>query len=215
MSLKDILLGTFNNLEPVDLPPWLNNHITENESTITSYIWKTDKLRRIRLCELNIKNKFFAESLVLYPDFNYEFPILGTEYLGTSSKKYFGTIDFHPLKSDPEYNSKYIDSYLSDFGDRKKEQSKIYDLNKYFSKKLWIKSSDSCFYKEYIEQFTQYISQYKKCIENSKKTEVSYLYQKGYDYHLSSTDPAYGILKAHYNKEFAEKYIYNFLFDLH
>ena len=38
--------------------------------------------------------------------------------------------------------------------------------------------------------------------------------QRGYDHHLASTDPAYGILKTYYNSKFADKYINTFLFDM-
>lgn len=214
MSLKNILFNTFDKLENVKLPDWLDQTIINGNCIINSNIWKTNKIRRIRFCEINIKNKFIAESLVIYPDFCYETPILGTEYLSYINKKYFATIDFHPLKMDKKYEDMYIQPYLNKFPNRTKEQSKIYDLNKYFSKKLWLTNSNCCFYDEYLIWFEKYLNQYKICLENSKKIISSELYHKGYDQHLSSTDPAYGILKSHYNKDFAEKYIYEFLFDL-
>ena len=44
--------------------------------------------------------------------------------------------------------------------------------------------------------------------ENSLELQIDY------DKHLAGTDPAYGILKTYYDKDFAEKYINEFLFDL-
>lgn len=214
MSVKNILFNNFSDLEEIPLPKWLDKNIETDNSSIKSYLWKSNKIRRIRFCELNVGNKFFAESLVIYPEFDYETPILGTEYLNCSNKKYFGTIDFHPLKNDKNYLETYVQKYLAAFPDRTKNESKIYNLEKYFSKKLWLKSFDTCFYKEYLVQLDNYIKKYKVCLEDSKQTSSNYLYHKEYDHHLSCTDPAYGILKAHYNKEFAEDYIYKFLFDL-
>lgn len=76
MNVRDILFKVYPNLVEVDLPTWLDKEVKDNNSSIKSYVWRTDKLRRVRLCELNIKDKFIAESLVMYPDFQYINPIL-------------------------------------------------------------------------------------------------------------------------------------------
>jgi hypothetical protein len=213
MSVKNILFNKYSDLIDVELPHWLDQEIKDDNSTIKSYVWKTEKLRRIRLSELNIKNKFIAESLVIYPDFQYLNPIFGTEFVACSDKKYFGTIDFHPLKMDKEYENEYILPYLSDQPDRVKNVSKVYDLDKYFSKKLWLKNTDNNFYEEYLTKLDLYLERYNDCIKKCG-TGQSHIFQIGYDHHLSYTDPAYGILKSYYDKEFARKYINNFLFDL-
>jgi 15,16-dihydrobiliverdin:ferredoxin oxidoreductase len=213
MSVKDILFSNFKNLVAVDLPDWLDSEIKDNNSIIKSYIWKTDNLRRIRLCELNINQKFIAESLVIYPNFDFINPIFGTEFVICGGKKFFGTIDFHPLKTDSEYEDKYINKYLGDQPNRAKDKSKIYDLDLFFSKKLWIKTSSENFYKEYLDKLNLYLFKYNECTKKCEQ-EDAHIYQKNYDHHLSFTDPAYGILKAHYTKDFAEKYIKDFLFNL-
>jgi hypothetical protein len=213
MNVRDILFKVYPNLIEVDLPEWLDTEVKDNISNIKSYVWKTDNLRRIRLCELNIKDKFVAESLVMYPNFQYINPVFGTEYVSCANKKFFGTIDFHPLKMDSDYENKYITQHLNDQPNRIKEESKIYDLNNYFSKKLWLKSIDHNFYEEYLDKLELYLNRYNDCTKKCE-LESSHIYQKGYDYHLSYTDPAYGILKSYYNKSFAKKYINEFLFDL-
>ena len=98
--------------------------------------------------------------------------------------------------------------------DRIKNKSKIYDLDTYFSKKLWIKSDQQDFYGEYIDKLDLYLTRYKECIKKCEQNHTAHIFQKGYDHHLSYTDPAYGIIKSYYTKEFARKYINNFLFDL-
>jgi hypothetical protein len=114
---------------------------------------------------------------------------------------------------DSDYENKYIKKYLGDQPNRTKEDSKIYDLNTYFSKKLWLKTNDHDFYEEYLDKLELYLNRYNDCTKKCEM-ELSHIYQKGYDYHLSYTDPAYGILKSYYDKSFARKYINEFLFDL-
>lgn len=214
MNIRDIIPHYFENLKVEDLPSWLESNINQGDMKLNSYIWKSDKVRKIRVCELTIPGKFLAETLVVYPNFEFDTPIFGTEYMSIGNKKYFGAIDFHPLKNEKEYQEKYISTYLGDFEDHCRS-SKIYDLNKHFSKKLWLKKDTVDFYHHYLEYVEKYLSRFLICLEESKQNNFSSIeYQKSYDNHLSLTDPAYGILKSHFNKEFAKKYIGSFLFDL-
>ena len=222
MSVKDTLFkcleyGTFHYsnyvLTEIPLPEGIDPEIVGEGTTIKSYVWKSGWLRRIRLCELNLKDKFVAESLVIYPDIALVNPIFGTEFVNAGSKRFFGTIDFHPLRNDYFYADKYINKWLGDQPNRTKNKSNIYDLNKFFSKKLWIKSETSNFYEEYLEKLELYLQRYTKMMALPQR-ENAIDFQIAYDKHLAGTDPAYGILKTYYDKDFAEKYINEFLFDL-
>ena len=129
MQLKDILFKNCKDLTEISLPEWLEPEVNDNGSTIKSYAWKSDKLRRIRLCELNLRGKFIAESLVIYPEWNYNNPVFGSEYVNAGGKRYFGTIDFHPLDMREEYINHYINRDLIDQPDRTKNKSHVYDLS--------------------------------------------------------------------------------------
>ena len=223
MQLKDILYKNCKDLTEISLPEWLEPEVNDNGSTIKSYAWKSDKLRRIRLCELNLRGKFIAESLVIYPEWNYNNPVFGSEYVNAGGKRYFGTIDFHPLDMREEYINHYINRDLIDQPDRTKNKSHVYDLDKYFSKKLWIKVETNDFYEKYVKSFELYLTRYlhqmkranpiRRNVYGPHMPEAHYA-QRGYDHHLASTDPAYGILKTYYNSKFADRYINTFLFDM-
>ena len=120
------------------LPSGLERIKTEKNAEIHSYPWQGPDIRRARLCELSISGKFTAETLVIYPNWDVETPIFGTEYITIANKKFFGAIDFHPLSQDESYLKTWIDGYLGDFLARSVEESKFYDLSKYFSSKFWI-----------------------------------------------------------------------------
>ena len=112
-----------------------------------------------------------------------------------------------------KHGLKSINKWLGNQPNRTKNKSNIYDLNKFFSKKLWIKSETSDFYEEYLKKLEEYLKAYLKMMAKPQR-EYSVEEQTAYDKHLAGTDPAYGILKNYYDKEFAEKYINTFLFDL-
>jgi 15,16-dihydrobiliverdin:ferredoxin oxidoreductase len=160
------------------------------------------------LCELNVENKFQAETLVIYPDYCYDTPIFGTEYLKIGNKKYFGAIDFHPVNENENYFP-----YIEMFPDAKTNTSKFYNLNQYFSNKLWIRKGNECFYNEYQIMLKCYLHQYKKCLFNSNIKKESFQDEhNNFNRYMSSNDPAFGILKSYFSKDFTEKYIQEFLF---
>lgn len=211
--MLELLHKTFDLVQD-DLPSWLDPVVENDSAIIRSYAWKAERCRRIRLCDLEIKDKFTAITLVIYPEFQYETPIFGTEYLRIGNKKFFGASDFHPVKDDAEYERKYILEYLWDLPDRDKEHSKFYDLSKYFSRKFWIKKTDIDFYEEYLDMNANLLQRYKECLRETVQMDTSKKFHVDYDEHMVSNDPAHGILKSYYSQTFADDYIKTFLFDL-
>jgi hypothetical protein len=188
--------------------------ISSKGVTLSSWAWDGPKIRRARLCKLEVPDKFFAETLVIYPKFEYNAPILGTEYLRIADKKYFGAIDFHPLSQDQDYSDKYIKEYLYDFPDRQEGESKFYDFTTFFSSKFWLRKSTEDFYSEYIDWADRYLSRYRLCVEEMAPGADCSKLHEAYDTHMATNDPAHGILKAYFSKDFADIYTNEFLFSL-
>ena len=206
-KLKDLIQNFFN-LENQSLPNWIQPCITNPNGYLKSYVWSDEYCYKIRLCELVIKGKFKAESLVIYPNTNLDAPIFGTEYVQVPNKRYFGAIDFHPINE----SEKYL-NYLEMFPDTKIKKSRFYDLNTFFSKKFWTKRQSKDFYNEYLIWVKCYLHQYQKYLYDlhlSPNTLES-LHQE-YNLHMSHKDPAFGVLKIYFGKEFSKKYIGEFLF---
>lgn len=206
-KVKDIILD-FLDVEVQNLPSWLNCKIENHHGYVKSYLWKNNLCHKIRLTEVSIKNKFTAESLVIYPKVNLNVPIFGTEYIQVPNKRYYGAIDFHPINDKNEYLK-----YLEMFPDTKMCSSKFYDLKKFFSKKFWSKRQNKNFYGEYLIWFKCYLYQYQKylCDSHSQNESFESIHVQ-YNYHMSQKDPALGILKSYFGKDFANKYIHEFLF---
>lgn len=196
------------------LPTGLERIKTEKSAEIHSYVWQGSGIRRARLCVLNIPGKFTAETLVIYPSWETETPIFGTEYITIANKKFFGAIDFHPLSQDEGYLKTWIDGHLGEFPVRSVEESKFYDLSKYFSSRFWIKKSDQEFHDEYLDRVDMYAVRYRRALEGGRQTSSNKQAHVDYDTHMAVNDPAHGILKSYFSDEFADFYVNKFLFDL-
>lgn len=214
MSLKNQINEIFPHWIPYDNLP-IDSKISSGNSELYSYMWKSEEIDRARLCVLDIKEKFTAETLVIYPTHNVDIPILGTEYISVAGKKFFGAIDFHPLTQDPEYSSRYVEKYLHDLPDREVETSKFYDLSQFFSSKFWIRKSFLDFYNDYSAISRKFLERYKLLLSENKSDSKAPIYLPlhiNYDQHMGKNDPAHGILKAYFSKSFADFYINDFLF---
>lgn len=206
MLLDSIIHEFILDKQEYEVSSWMN---TEN---VTSKIYKSEYFYKIRLSCVKVKNKFYAESLVIYPNTFYESPIFGTEYMNIANKSYFGAIDFHPLKNNNEYCKNYVEQYLEQFPNKKIEHSKYYDLDKFFSNHLWVKKQKQDLINEYQILLKCYLYQYLKCVNNSNTFLDSSKCHYEYNKHMGENDPVAGILKSYFGEEFSKKYIKEFLF---
>jgi hypothetical protein len=215
MNLNELIIDIFPDWRVTnELPSGLSHIETSGDAEIKSWTWDGDNVRRVRLCQFSVPGKFFAETLVIYPEEFCEAPIFGCEYLRIGGIKFFGGIDFHPLSQAETYLREYIDNYLDDMPDTSAETSKFYDLSTYFSKKFWLKTHSEDFYEEFYKQTGEYLIRYKQLLEEAEPTHSMWGLHKKYDLHMGTHDPARGILKAYFSKEFSDFYIEKFLFNL-
>lgn len=157
-----------------------------------------------RSCVLTVPGKFFAETMLVYPCNGASFPVFGSEYIEMRGRC-FGAVDFHPISG----KTGYIDDYFNDFPDRTVEKSAHYDLDTYFSQKLWHKRSDEPFYDEFVDVCEERLGRFMQILPNLPPHTPNYTY---FDAYMAENDPAHGILKAYFGLEFADDYIRGFLF---
>lgn len=217
MSLAEALCYRLPDLEYVPLEAEKQTQVINNlvpspksNAIISSFLWTGGRFRRARICNLLVPGKFFAETLVIYPQYEYDFPIFGAEYLCINQTKFFGAVDFHPISD----RSNYALEYLGDFPDRDKNFSKFYDFSEYFSDKMWLRKSESSLYDEFLSITDSYLKRYAICAQQCQAITDTKSAQIRYDTHMAKNDPAHGILKAYFSEDFANHYIKNFLFDL-
>jgi hypothetical protein len=157
-----------------------------------------------RSCVLTVPGKFFAETMLVYPCNGVNFPVFGSEYIEMRGR-YFGAVDFHPVSGETDY----IDAYFSDFPDRMVQKSAHYDLDTYFSRKLWHKRADEPFYEEFVEVCEARLGRFTGVLPSLEPFGPDYT---TFDAYMAENDPAHGILRAYFGPEFADDYVKGFLF---
>jgi hypothetical protein len=180
------------------------SRLEKSPATVRSEVYAGD-LSIARSCVLRVPDKFLAQTLVIFPKQGINTPIFGIEYIEMPGKC-FGAVDFHPQARDVSL----VQRYLADCPDREVEKSKHYDLNEYFSPKLWLRKSATPLYGEFMGVSQDRIQRY-HCMLKSVEPGPA-LPPSGYSEYMAEHDPARGILRAYFGQNFADDYIKYFLF---
>lgn len=213
-------------LQSLPIPEGLEHNLSErgkNKAEIQSWCYRSPQLRKIRYTYIDAGESAQVLNCVAYPDPHYDLPILGIDLLSFGKKKILVVIDFQPLFRDPEYTEKYIapmralrdkyDDLAQDLG------MKFYDANQYFSKNLLFAKTDELTVEHRVfPAFKDYLSLYWQLLDAatpaSEPQEIQRIVeaQKDYDTYSAERDPAHGLFSSYFGAEWAERFLYEFLF---
>ena len=197
-----------------------------NSATIRSWCYQCPELRKIRYTYIDAGASAQIFNSVIYPSHQYDLPLLGIDFLSFGQVKNLIVMDFQPLFQDATYLEKYIHP-LKALHDKYPELSqnlemKFYDANQYFSKYLLFAKTDPETVKTRVfEAFQDYLNLYWRMIDEAKpyplidQSDIQRIVkaQKDYDQYSADRDPASGLFSSYFGHEWAEKFLYGFLFE--
>ncbi len=224
--LEQELFNRFD-LQSCPVPSELEFQISQrgkNPAMIESWCYQCPQLRKIRYTYINAGKMAQVFNSVIYPNPQYDLPLLGIDFLAFGQKKILVVLDFQPLFRDEEYLKKYIEP-MAPIRDKYNElaqnlEMKFYDANQYFSPYLLFAKTDaetvvnSLFpaYQEYIQLYWQLLEKTEPITDPDEVARVAQA-QKDYDQYSAERDPASGLFSSYFGHEWSEKFLYEFLFE--
>lgn len=195
-----------------------------NPATIQSWCYECPEFRKIRYTYIDAGASAQIFNSVIYPSYEYELPLLGIDFLSFGQVKNLIVMDFQPLFQDQAYLEKYIQPLRSlhqKYPDLAQGlEMKFYDANQYFSKYLLFAKTDPETVKTRVfEAFQDYLNLYWQLLANATpQTESAHIQrivraQKDYDQYSADRDPASGLFSSYFGHEWAERFLYGFLFE--
>ncbi len=224
--LEKELFGRFD-LRSRQIPTGLELKVSErgkHPATIQSWCYECAQLRKIRYTYIDAGVAAQVFNSVIYPSHHYELPLLGIDLLSFGPNKIMIVLDFQPLFRDDTYQGKYIeplrqihDNY-SDFA--QKLEMKFYDANQYFSKYLLFAKTDAetvatrvfSAYKDYLNLYWEMLDRAEPLTDPEDIQRIVKA-QKDYDQYSADRDPASGLFSSYFGHEWAERFLYEFLFE--
>lgn len=209
------------------IPAGLEANVSDrgkNQATIQSWCYECERLRKIRYTYIDAGASAQVFNSVIYPSYHYDIPLLGIDLLSFGKNKILIVLDFQPLFQEESYLVKYIEPMRS-LREKynhlaQKLEMKFYDANQYFSKYLLFAKTDaetvktSFFqaYQEYINLYWQMLDQ-AEILHKTEDIQRIIKAQKDYDQYSADRDPASGLFSSYFGHEWAEKFLYEFLFE--
>jgi 15,16-dihydrobiliverdin:ferredoxin oxidoreductase len=181
-------------------------------------------LRKIRYTYIDAGESAQIFNSVIYPNHHYDLPLLGIDFLSFGKVKNLVVLDFQPLFQDEAYQAKYIyplkvlhDQYPDLAQDL---EMKFYDANQYFSKYLLFAKTDAetvktrlfAAYKDYLNLYWNLLEQ-SEPLTHSDDIQRIVKSQRDYDQYSADRDPASGLFSSYFGHEWAERFLYEFLFE--
>jgi 15,16-dihydrobiliverdin:ferredoxin oxidoreductase len=164
---------------------------------------------------------------VWYPDVKYNLPVLGIDLLSFNRKKYLAIVDFQPLHEEEEEHATCYEHILKPIKNKYdnlkgRMSSKFYDETKFFSKEmLFARFEDGkVVYDDLFPAFKSYVETHVDLVRSTPQAmtrqTVQHVFdrQRAYDTYSAERDPAAGLFAAMFGKEWAEDFIFDFLFSL-
>lgn len=199
---------------------------------VQNWLFCSSRLRRIRFTYFDAGSAGQAFNSLLYPDYRFDFPLLGIDLLAFGKGKILCVVDFQPLTQDSSYLEKYTARLAPIHQDFlmfcSKMSTRIYNENEFFSKKLIFYRSDKgaadpllqvpygSFFTTYMGYVTNYIDwlhELKPHDDPDFKSSVK-RQQADYDAYSCERDPAIKMLSLYFGHKWSEQLAKLFLFPL-
>ncbi|QYO63795.1 15,16-dihydrobiliverdin:ferredoxin oxidoreductase [Leptolyngbya sp. 7M] len=214
-------------LQARPIPAGLATRVSERgryPATIRSWCYQCPQLRKIRYTYIDAGESAQIFNSVIYPNHQYDLPLLGIDFLSFGKVKNLIVMDFQPLFQDEAYQARYIQP-LQTLHDRYPDlaqnlEMKFYDANQYFSKYLLFAKTDAetvstrvfAAFQEYLNLYWQLLDQAEPLSAPDAMARIVQA-QKDYDQYSADRDPASGLFSSYFGHEWAERFLYEFLFE--
>ena len=196
----------------------------KGDGVIRNWLWEVPGFRRWRVTRMDIGNKVQVLNSVAYPEYIKDQPILGMDFILFGIKqKLIAVLDYQPLIQDEDYFLQYFQglkilrNHYKDFNQR--EKMHIYDSNKYFSPWLLLYNGNhkkvsyplSKILPDFLDSYWNIHEPNDNKYIRIDPDEVKRLHID-YDRYNAEIDPAHGLFKSYFGKDWADEFLYDFLF---
>ena len=228
----DFMQESLTNLHPIECSTLNDIDVSYNENKekrarIVNHCYASDEYRKIRMTYYDAGDSVQVFNSVWYPDAKYNLPVLGIDLLSFNRKRYLAIVDFQPLHQEEDDHATTYEHILQPIKDKYNNlkgrmSSKFYDETQFFSKEMLFarfedgKIVDDDLFPAFQSYIKTHLDLVKGTSPATKPQDVKHVFdrQRAYDTYSADRDPAAGLFASMFGKQWAEDFIYDFLFSL-
>lgn len=231
----DFMKDHLTNLQMIPTGDHSYKESSDGKARIFNMCFQSDEYRKIRMTYYDVGHDCQVFNSLWYPDTSHgDLPVLGIDLLSFNGRKRnLAVVDFQPVReqmqmhSDGGDESSKFEKRLSFI--RRKYQSlqgkmskRFYDETQFFSRQMLFAKYDQdgifnvC--KDLFPAYQEYVREHLRMVQNSREStadESNVLErQRAYDNYSAERDPATAMFNKMFGEEWADDFVYNFLFSL-
>lgn len=187
--------------------------------------FSSDEYRKIRMTYYDAGDNTQVFNAVWYPDPKYNLPVLGIDLLAFNRKKYLAIVDFQPLYEEEGDHAATFEHLLQPIKEqydslKGRMSSKFYDETQFFSQQMLFARFDDegVVDNDLRPAFEQYVQTHLDLLKNTKPdpSNAATVLERhaAYDTYSAERDPATGLFATMFGKEWADDFVFDFLFSL-
>ena len=206
----------------------------DGTARIVNFCYASDEYRKIRMTYYDAGDKTQVFNSLWYPDPKYDAPVVGIDLLAFNRRsngsgihgKYLSVIDFQPIHDDDSNSSmRKFSTALGNIRDdypslQGKMSTRFYDETRHFSSGMVFGRCDAEDFveKELFPAFERSLQSHLDLLRSMPSDDgnaKSVLNgQAAYDSYSSVRDPAMALFTKMFGEAWAQRYVFDFLFDL-
>lgn len=197
----------------------------DKKARIVNQCYSSDEYRKIRMTYYDAGDNTQVFNSVWYPDPKYNLPVLGIDLLAFNRKKYLAIVDFQPLYANEEDHVTTYEHRLKPIKEHYKSlngrmSAKFYDETQFFSQQMLFArfEDEPVISDDLFPAFTRYVKLHNKLVKevepDYENQEAVLERQRDYDTYSAERDPATGLFAAMFGKDWADDFVFDFLFSL-
>jgi len=201
------------------------NNNEKKGARIVSACFASDEYRKIRMTYYDAGDKTQVFNTVWYPNPKYNLPVLGVDLLSFNRKKYLAIVDFQPIHEEEEDHAIEFENLLEPIKEKYESlkgrmSSKFYDETQFFSQQMLFSrfEDEEIVARDLFPAYQQYVQTHLNLVHEIEPVpeEMPYILecQRAYDTYSAERDPATGLFASMFGKEWADGFVYDFLFSL-
>jgi hypothetical protein len=126
-------------------------------------------------------------------------------------KKVIIVFDFQHPTENYDFDHKLVASHIGEYKDNTKE-IRFFQPGNHFSRYIYVRKCTVYDIGDYLDDFKKYVLTYKELVNSAKPSKDDITVYVDFDTYMHKLDPVSGFMESRFGKEFAKKYVDDFLF---
>jgi|TARA_R110000868_G_scaffold305165_1_gene566290 hypothetical protein len=183
----------------------------QNDSKLESFLYQGEYILKSRVTNIT-KGSTSIYNNILYPKTGKNLPCLGMDLMAFFKNKVILTFDFQHPKENYDFDHEIVRKNMGKYLDNTKE-IRFFEPGNHFSRYVFVRKCHMDEVDQYLPDFEKYVSTYSKLLEEFQPEENNTEEFINFDNYMLKLDPVSGYMQSNFGKEFAEKYVKEFLFE--